>query len=101
MTVKMTVSMPEALKAEVDKYPQINWSFVCQNAFMKRLDLISQYQPGKITAAMFLAATGNSPEHDDLERANCEKGGESGHHHCGWNHEKHLPRFMTEPLFKE
>ena len=51
----------------------------------------------KITAEIFKAATGRDPEIDDLERCNCTKGGEIGHFFCGWNTEKNLPQFMTEP----
>lgn len=51
----------------------------------------------KITPEIFKAATGRDPENDDLERCNCTKSGELGHFFCGWNTEKNLPQFMTEP----
>lgn len=50
-----------------------------------------------ITDKIFKAATGREPENDDLERCNCTQAGETGHYFCGWNTEKNLPRFMTEP----
>ena len=53
-----------------------------------------------VTAAMFKEITGREPENDDLERCNCPLAGEIGHYFCGWNSEKNLPRFMTEPLIK-
>ena len=52
----------------------------------------------QITAKYFTEKVGNSPENDDLERVNCPQAGELGHFFCGWNEEKDLPRFMTEPL---
>lgn len=54
-----------------------------------------------ITRETFIKATGRAPIQDDLERSNCPKAGELGHHFCGWNQEKNLPRFMTEPLIKD
>jgi hypothetical protein len=40
--------------------------------------------PKPITAEFFRWETGRWPEHDDLERVNCDKGGQVGHFHCGW-----------------
>ena len=42
---------------------------------------------------MFLAATGNPPVQDDLERCNCDKAGQFGHKCCGWCSEKNQPVF--------
>lgn len=39
----------------------------------------------------FAQAEGN------LERCNCRSAGELGHFFCGWDHEKNLPQFMSEP----
>jgi len=38
----------------------------------------------EITKEMWLAATGYAAVDDDLERANCPKAGQIGHHGCGW-----------------
>lgn len=54
-----------------------------------------------ITAEQFEQATGQKPVDDDLERSNCKAAGELGHFHCGWNAEKNLPRFLTEPFIKD
>jgi len=51
-----------------------------------------------ITEETFIKATGRAPIQDDLERSNCPQAGKLGHQYCGWNTEKNLPRFMTEPL---
>lgn len=53
-----------------------------------------------ITVKAFIAATGRKPVQDDMDRVNCERAGECGHMFCGWNTEKNLPRFMTEPFIK-
>jgi hypothetical protein len=37
--------------------------------------------------------TGRKPEHDDLERVNCNQAGETGHWSCGWCDEHYAPRF--------
>ena len=55
----------------------------------------------KITKKKFTAATGSEPKDDDLERSNCPMAGQTGHYFCGWNAEKDLPRFMTEPLIAD
>jgi hypothetical protein len=47
----------------------------------------------KITAKIFKAKTGRSPELDDLERVNCDKAGEVGHYSCGWCHDHQKPVF--------
>jgi len=46
-----------------------------------------------ITKEKFQEATGRLPEHDDLERANCEKAGQIGHFACGWCVICDKPRF--------
>ena len=46
-----------------------------------------------ITAELFQQYTGRKPVNDDLERSNCDKVGEFGHFHCGWNHILNRPRF--------
>lgn len=47
-----------------------------------------------ITAEQFKAATGSEPDQDDLERCNCHRAGNFGHHNCGWCHVTNLPVFM-------
>lgn len=47
----------------------------------------------KITKKFFELTTGRSPEHDDLERVNCDKVGEIGHYSCGWCTQCHRPVF--------
>jgi hypothetical protein len=54
----------------------------------------------KITAELFRAATGHDPVNDDLERANCPKAGQLGHHHCGWDHDRNLPYTMVSRDWK-
>ena len=51
-----------------------------------------------ITAEQFEEAVGYPPEHDDLERVNCDKAGEVGHTMCGWCEECGKPRFMCGHL---
>ena len=41
----------------------------------------------------FTKATGREPINDDLERANCAKAGQAGHHCCGICGVCFLPRF--------
>lgn len=57
--------------------------------------------PRPITAEYFEAATGSAPTQDDLERCNCDKVGQGGHHFCGWNDESNLPVFMYYIAAKE
>ena len=57
--------------------------------------------PAVITAEYFKASVGRDPVNDELNRCNCERAGELGHYHCGWNREKNLPRYMTEPLINK
>lgn len=54
-----------------------------------------------ITPQTFLAATGRMPEHDDLDRCNCEKSGEIGHFCCGWDEKSNLPFFDGRRLVKK
>lgn len=49
----------------------------------------------EITAEQYEAATGHPPEHDDLERSNCDKAGQVGHFACGWDHDRNLPEFIA------
>ncbi len=48
-----------------------------------------------ITEEMFLKATGQLPEDDDLERCNCKDAGKFGHSCCGWNKKQNMPVFMV------
>lgn len=41
----------------------------------------------------FKRLTGRMPEHDDLERVNCDKVGAVGHWQCGWCDEHCSPNF--------
>jgi hypothetical protein len=49
----------------------------------------------KITAKYFEERVGRPPKDDDLERCNCRKAGQLGHHFCGWDMLAELPRFMA------
>lgn len=46
-----------------------------------------------ITAEIFKEKVGRDPEHDDLDRCNCNKAGEAGHLQCGWCEDHDKPRF--------
>lgn len=46
-----------------------------------------------ITAEKFKAATGNTPQDDDLDRCNCALEGRLAHWHCGWNLTLNKPNF--------
>lgn len=48
----------------------------------------------ELTAKEFECLVGYPPVDDDLERCNCQKAGEIGHQHCGWNQIRNLPMFM-------
>jgi hypothetical protein len=48
-----------------------------------------------VTAEQFFMATGFDPHDDDLERANCQKAGQPGHTHCGWDKTLDLPEFIA------
>ena len=47
-----------------------------------------------ITRKQFIQYVGHEPEHDDLERCNCDKAGSSGHKYCGWCDSCKNPRFI-------
>jgi len=53
-----------------------------------------QHPAYDITAKEFERKTGQPPEDDDLERANCRKAGEHGHFGCGWCDGCDRPHFM-------
>lgn len=50
-----------------------------------------------ISQKMYIEATGELPQDDDLERSNCPKAGQVGHEMCGWNYAANLPCFMRRP----
>jgi len=50
-----------------------------------------------ITREQFIAATGEEPMNDDLDRCNCTKAGQAGHYSCGWNRKHNMPVFMVGP----
>lgn len=52
----------------------------------------------KITREQFIAATGFAPQHDDLQRSNCDLAGEVGHFSCGWCELCDKPRFLCGHL---
>lgn len=52
----------------------------------------------EITREKFIEATGREPEHDDLERCNCQLAGRFGHDCCGWNEEQNKPQFEVGPI---
>ena len=39
-----TVSIPEELKARLDKHPEINWAEVMRRAFTKRVELLKEFE---------------------------------------------------------
>ena len=47
-----------------------------------------------MTKEEFKEKAGYEPGYDDLDRVNCPKAGEAGHHFCGWCDIHDLPRFM-------
>ena len=47
-----------------------------------------------LTSKQFEELVGAPPVEDDLERANCGKAGEAGHHMCGICKEHNKPRFI-------
>jgi hypothetical protein len=51
-----------------------------------------------ITHEKYIAATGFSPERDDLDRCNCQLAGEIGHFSCGWCEHCDKPRFVCGHL---
>lgn len=52
-----------------------------------------------MNAEQFKSITGNEPENDDLERANCPEGGKLGHDNCGVCNHCGYPRFI--PNFRD
>lgn len=50
-----------------------------------------------ITREHFIEATGTEPQHDDLDRCNCQHAGAIGHLCCGWNPYLEKPQFMIGP----
>jgi hypothetical protein len=53
-----------------------------------------------ITAQRFFAATGNWPEQDDLERANCNARNSVDHTFCGWCEKHDKPRSQCGECMK-
>lgn len=51
-----------------------------------------------ITTEHFKRSTGRDPEHDDLDRCNCNKLGQPGHYLCGWDDPTDLPKFEAVAL---
>lgn len=47
-----------------------------------------------MTTEEFKEKVGYIPEGDDLDRVNCLKAGEAGHHFCGWCNKHNMPRFI-------
>ena len=56
--------------------------------------LNAEKDPTRKTREDFIAATGDKPELDDLERVNCLLAGSNGHRQCGWCREHNKPRFV-------
>lgn len=49
------------------------------------LDQLGRAQTGgPMTGRQFREITGQQPDHDDLERVNCERAGTILHETCGW-----------------
>ena len=40
----ITVSVPDELKAKLDKHPEINWAEVLRGAFAKRVELLKKLE---------------------------------------------------------
>ncbi len=51
-----------------------------------------------VTASEFEEKVGYPPQHDDLERCNCEEAGTVGHLQCGWCKKHDKPRFVCACL---
>ena len=65
----------------------------------KTIDKIQDASPTRrnrmeITEEYFVEKTGWPPVDDDLERCNCDKGGQEGHSCCGWCDIHDLPIFQ-------
>lgn len=54
----------------------------------------SQTEVSYMTRATFKQITGQHPKEDDLDRANCLRAGEVGHHSCGVCSNCSMPRFI-------
>lgn len=52
----------------------------------------------KVTAEQFEEILGYPPQHDDLERCNCDNAGQVGHLMCGWCDLCNKPRFICGHL---
>jgi hypothetical protein len=51
-TVHKTISIPESLAAEMDRYPEINWSGLAAKSFRKRIEaekILSKFSEPGIT----------------------------------------------------
>lgn len=46
-----------------------------------------------MTREEFISATGQEPQHDDLDRVNCQLAGQIGHKQCGMCLIHNKPRF--------
>ena len=42
--VSITLSVPEELKKEMDKFQEINWSAVAREAIKKKINLLEQFK---------------------------------------------------------
>ena len=42
--VSLTLSVPEELKKEMDKHPEMNWSEIARNSIKKRLKIIKKFE---------------------------------------------------------
>jgi hypothetical protein len=42
--VSITLSVPEEMKKEMDKFPEINWSEIARQTIQKRLGMLKQFQ---------------------------------------------------------
>ena len=42
--VSMTLSVPEELKTEMDKFPEINWSAVARGAIKRRIEMLQKFR---------------------------------------------------------
>lgn len=41
---KITVSIPDELKAKLDKHPEINWAEILRRVFAKRIELLKKFE---------------------------------------------------------
>ncbi len=43
----MTISIPEDLKKRVDEFPEVNWTEVVRNGFVRKLKMLKELEKSK------------------------------------------------------